>query len=361
MAVLQAVKTTSNPTRIKIARKEIVDWTSQLAIMLRAGVDVSSALQSLHRQSRKPVMKYVLAQIQRSVVEGQSLSAAINQFRQLFGESYVASIAAGEASGKLPDVLHELAHLERGQLKLRSTVRTILAYPLLLVSASSVVIVCLLLFVLPQFASIFEQYDMPLPFISRVLIGFSRQLRSSVWLWLPIVMIAGGGLVAFRLSEKGKRLFDLAMLRNPFFGGVTQLLLVGRICRLMGIMIDSGVPMLDSLRLSRSAVKNSAYRDLIAVMEQAVLNGQGLSGTLISCNYIPPAAAEMLTTAEKTGTMGLVTNLIGKHFEEEGEAKLRESVAVLEPLLTILMGAVVAIIVMAVMLPMFDLSTFANG
>ena len=363
MALLQAPTPKSKRFvgKIKIPRKDVVDWTSQLAIMLRAGVDISTALQSLYRQSRKPALQHVLSRVQQGVVEGQALSAAIDQFREVFGESFVASIAAGEASGKLPDVLHELAHLERGHLRLRASVRTILAYPVLLVSVSSIVIVCLLLFVLPQFAEIFQQYDMPLPFISRVLIGFSNYLRHGVWIWLPLVIVGLMGLTAFRMSESGKRLFDLMLLKNPIFGPVTQLLLVGRICRLMGIMIDSGVPMLDSLRLSRSAVSNSVYRQLISSMEHSVLNGKGLSASLNSCSYVPPAAAEMLATGERTGTMGLVTNLIGKHFEEEGEAKLREAVAVLEPLLTVLMGVVVAVIVMAVMLPMFDLSTFANG
>jgi type II secretory pathway component PulF len=194
-----------------------------------------------------------------------------------------------------------------------------------------------------------------------MLIGFSYYLRSAAWLWVPLAIAGGVGLTAFRMSDSGKRFFDLILLKNPIFGPVTQLLLVGRICRLMGIMIDSGVSMLDSLRLSRSAVTNTVYRQLIVSMERDVLTGQGLSNSLASCTYFPPAAAEMLMTGERTGSMGLVTNLIGKHFEEEGEAKLREAVAVLEPLLTVMMGVVVAVFVMAVMLPMFDLSTFANG
>jgi len=320
MALLQAPTPKTGKRfvgKIKIARKDVVDWTSQLAIMLRAGVDVSSALQSLYRQSSKPAMQHVLSCVQQSVVEGKALSAAVDEFREVFGESFVASIAAGEASGKLPDVLHELAHLERGHLRLRASVRTILAYPVLLVSVSSIVIVCLLLFVLPQFAEIFDQYDMPLPFISRVLIGFSYYLRTAAWLWAPLAIAGGVGLTVFRMSDSGKRFFDLILLKNPIFGPVTQLLLVGRICRLMGIMIDSGVPMLDSLRLSRSAVTNTVYRQLIVSMERDVLNGQGLSNSLASCTYFPPAAAEMLMTGERTGSMGLVTNLIGKHFDPD--------------------------------------------
>jgi type II secretory pathway component PulF len=345
----------------KITRKEIVEWTSQLAIMLRAGVDVSTAMKSLYRQARKPGMQMVLGRIQQAVLGGTALSVAVDQFRPIFGESYVASIAAGEASGRLPDVLYELSHLERSHLKLLATVRTILAYPVLLIAVSTIVIICLLLFVLPQFAAIFAQYEMPLPFISRVLIAVSVQLRTRLWLWTPIALAAGAGLLAFRSSESGRRTIDRLMLKNPMFGEVTQLLLIGRVCRLMGIMINSGVPMLDSLRLSRTAVANTVYRKLISDMERSVLNGQGLTEVLSDCTVVPAAAAEMLMTGEQTGTMGVVTNLIGRHFEEEGEAKLREAAAVLEPLLTVVMGAVVAVIVMAVMLPMFDLSTFANG
>jgi type II secretory pathway component PulF len=129
---------------------------------------------------------------------------------------------------------------------------------------------------------------------------------------------------------------------------------------MLGLMIDSGVPMLDSLRLTRSSLKNSLFRNLFMRLEDDVLNGRPLATALSESPFVPGAAAEMIMTAEKTGSMGPVTAMIGQYFEEEGEARLKELVAIAEPLITIVMGLVVAVIVMSVMLPLFDLSSAAG-
>ena len=235
-----------------------------------------------------------------------------------------------------------------------------LAYPVLLASVSSLVIVALVLFVLPQFGDIFEQYETPLPFLTRVLLAVASEVRVRWWLYGPLaVLIVGGGL-AFRLSPAGRRLWDWMLVNVWLIRDVSRALLVGRVCRLMGLMIESGLPLLDSLRLTGQAVKNSYYKDLFADLERDVINGRGLSVVLSKTEVMPPAACEMIATAERTGSLGEVTRLVGEHFEEEGEAKMRQVVAALEPMITVGMGLIVAVVVLAVMLPMFDLATFAQ-
>ncbi len=345
----------------KVKRAELVNMTSQMAIMLRAGVDMGSALDSLVRQCTSPALQPILEEIHESVLGGNSVSESMSKYGHVFDATYVASIAAGEASGRLAEVLVQLADLLRNDMRLRNSIRTMLAYPILLCSISSIVVLALILFVLPRFAEIFADFDAPLPAITQLLISTSTELRTRFWLWGPVILGCVGGAYAFKQSPSGRVMWDRFLLSAPFVSKVTQTLLIGRVCRLLGIMIDSGVPLLDSLRLARSSVKNSLYIELFVELENDVMNGRGLAGGLRDSEFIPGSAGEMVGTAEKTGTLGLVTRMIGQHFEEEGEAKLREVVAVLEPVITVVMGLFVAVIVMSVMLPLFDLSSVAKG
>ena len=345
----------------KVKRAELVNMTSQLAIMMRAGVDMASALESLARQCASPTFQSILEEVHGSVLGGNSVSDAMAQYGHVFDATFVASIAAGEASGRLPEVLGQLAELLRNDMRLRNSVRTMLAYPILLSTISGIVVLALILFVLPKFAEIFADFDAPLPAITQFLTSTSSELRTRFWLWGPLIFSCIAGGYAFKRSRSGGVMWDRFSLNAPIVSKVTQALLIGRVCRLLGIMIDSGVPLLDSLRLAQSSVKNSIYKKLLTELEHEVVNGGGLATALLESEFVPGSAGEMVATAEKTGTLGMVTRMIGQHFEEEGEAKLKEVVAFLEPVITVVMGIFVAIIVMSVMLPLFDLSSVAKG
>jgi type II secretory pathway component PulF len=150
------------------------------------------------------------------------------------------------------------------------------------------------------------------------------------------------------------------MLNLPVLRDITRAFYIGRTFRLLGLMIESGVPLLEGLKLTRNSIRNILYRQLFDDLEDSILNGRGLANSLISAGFVPPVAAEMVLTAERTGTLGMVTELMGEHYEEEGESKLRELATILEPLIIVAMGIIVATIVMSVMLPMFDIATMAK-
>ena len=351
----------SAPTRRgKIRKKEIANFTAQLAIMTRSGVDLATALESLVRQCHHPALVAVLEDVHALVVGGKPFSQAIREHEAVFGPTYVATIAAGEASGEMSNVLRQLSHLQRSELRMSRTLRSLIAYPVLLASVSSVVILALVLFVLPQFADIFEQYDTPLPVLTRILLGLATELRSHWWLWGSLGVLLVAGLMSLRFSQVGRHQWDRFLVHCVIIRDVTRILLVGRICRLLGLMIESGVPLVESLRLVRSATGNSLYAQLFAELEHEVVNGRGMATALQQAKIVPHSASEMICTAERTGNLGEVTRLIGEHFEEEGEVKMQEIVGTLEPLITVGMGVIVAVVVMSVMLPMFDLATFAD-
>jgi type II secretory pathway component PulF len=344
----------------KLSQRDILSVTTQLAIMTRSGVDLASAYESLAQQSRNPNLRRVLTHIHKDLTGGKSVSDSLKAQASVFGEAYVASVAAGEAAGKVPEVLARLAQLARAEIRIRGNIRTLLAYPILLASVSSLVILGLVGFVLPQFQGIFSQFEIPLPRLTLLVVTVSNVMRQHVWMWLPVVGALFVGLIVSRHVESGRRYWDSSMLNTMIVRDITRAFYIGRTFRLLGLMIESGVPLLDGLRLTRNAIRNSLYRELFNDLEDAILNGRGLASSLISAGFVPPVAAEMVLTAERTGTLGMVTQLMGEHYEEEGEARLRELATILEPIIIVVMGAIVATIVMAVMLPMFDIATLAR-
>ncbi|TWT40147.1 putative type II secretion system protein F [Botrimarina hoheduenensis] len=355
-----AIKKSGFSRRTRITAQERVGFTSQLAMMTGAGLGVAQALESLARQCPRAALAVRLKRLHEDVMGGASFSAALRQQPDLFDEAYTATVGAGEASGKMSEVLAQLAELNRAEMKLRRTLRGMLIYPVMLTIVSLLVVSTLVVFVLPRFATIFDQYDLTLPLVTRVLIGIAEELRARWWLW---GMLAGGGvagLIAARVTEQGRRFVDTVLVRSPGIGPVVRTVIGARACRMLGLLIESGVPLLDCLRLLKRSISNRLFGDLADKLEEAVTNGRSLSDALANNEVLPPSAAEMIATAEKTGRLGEVNRLLGAHYDEEGEAAARQIVSAIEPLVTIVMGGVVATVVMAVMLPVFDIATLAQ-
>lgn len=343
-----------------IPRRDLLALTSQLAIMTRAGIDVAGALESAASQTANAALKRALLDVHRDVGGGASVSQALARHAHIFGEAYVASVAAGEAAGKLPQVLERLAKLLRGEIRLRSTVRGLMTYPVVLATVSFGVLCGLVFFVLPQFAGIFDQFDVPLPALTQLLIDASLEVRSHWFIYIPLATAAVAGAVVFRRSDAGRRTVDYLALNLPLLRDMTRALTVGRVFQLLGIMLESGVPLLEGLRMVRASVRNRLFRDLLGALEREILNGRPMGDMLARYPFIPPSAAQMVQTGERTGTLAMVTRTMGEYYEEEGETRLREVAAIVEPLIIIVMGVVVATIVLSVMLPMFDFATLAG-
>ena len=346
--------------KLAMRKRDLLTVTTQLAIMTKSGVDLTSAFQSLAEQSSNERVRRVLGRVHEDVTGGKSVSEAMRAQADVFGEAYVASVAAGEAAGRLPEVLGRLSELLRSEIRNRAAVRTLLAYPILLATISSLVVSGLVIFVLPRFQKIFQDFEVPLPAITQLLVACSDMLRHFAWIWGPIVLAGIVGLIASRYTQSGRRWWDRAVLNTVVIRDITRAFYIGRTFRLLGLMIESGVPLLEGLRLTRNAARNSLYRELFDNLEEAILNGRGLASSLIKAGFVPPVAAEMVLTAERTGTLGMVTELMGAHYEEEGETRLREFATMLEPLIIVTMGIIVATIVVSVMLPMFDIAQLAR-
>jgi type II secretory pathway component PulF len=236
-------------------------------------------------------------------------------------------------------------------------VRGALAYPAALSIISLIVIAALISFVLPRFAGIFKDIGVETPPSTQLLLALSSSIRTHGWLWGLGLAAAAFAAVRLRSTEAFCRYRDRVALSLVLVRDVTRSILVGRTFRLLGVMLQSGVPLPEALKLSRSAVQNRCYRDLFSTLLDEVLNGRGLSQSLSLAPFIPADAAQMAATGERTGRLGPVLQLVGEFYEDDGERRLQELMKLLEPAIVVVMGVIVGFIVASVMLPMLDVSS----
>lgn len=340
----------------RVGKTDLLMLTAQLSIMCRTGMDLAEALQTAASQCRQPALKECLDAIYRDVADGKSVSAALRKQASVFGEAYVTSIAAGEASGRVTEVLGRLADLLRNEIRLRTGLRSVLAYPIALVGVSTIVMSAVIFFVLPQFAKVFEEMQIPAPALTQILISLSEELRARSWLWGGL--LAGGGALALRLrtNPRVRRWWDGVLLNSVVLRDITRSLFVGRSFRLLGTMLESGVPLLDAIRLCRDSVRNLLARALFDDLEESIVNGRGMGPAITACRFVPVGAVQMILTGEKTGKLGSVLQSVGEFYEDEGERRLRDLTKLLEPAIIVSLGVVVAVIVASVMLPLLDFS-----
>ena len=348
---------TKQGTTVKVSKNDLLIVTTQLAIMCRSGVDLAAALTSIARECRQPGLQRVLTDVSNDVNNGTPASVALGKHPAAFGPAYVASTAAAEASGTLVEVLQRMCELLKNEIRMQQVIRGIVTYPLVLASVASVVLNALVFFVLPQFSKVFKNMGRPAPPTTQFLLDGATFLRSNVLWILAAVAIAGTAAISFAMSDSGRRYWHRLVFQIPVLRDAMRSLLSGRVFRLMGDLLESGVPLVEALKLSRSAVKNMLLQELLESVENEVVNGRGMSGEISRSELIPAGAAQMIVTAERTGRLGNVLQLIGEHYEEQGEQQLRQAARVVEPGIIVVMGIAVGAVVMAIMLPLLDVST----
>jgi len=344
----------------RVSKRDLLMLTAQLSIMCRTGLDMAEALKSLASQATNPTLCCVLEDVYGDVSSGQPVSVALSRHPKIFDTAYVASISAAEASGKMTEILARLTTLMRNEIRLHSSLRSTLAYPVILVSVASVVIMALVFFVLPQFATIFEDMDAPTPPLTQMLLTGAQFLRENI---IMVLLAAGATLVGLILlfrTETVKRVRDRLVLNLRGLRGATRSLLSGRAFRIMGTMLESGIPLLEAIRLCGSSFKNRLYRELFVRLETEVVNGAGIGDTLAATAFVPSGVAQMVATAEQTGQLGSVMETVGEFYEDDGERRLRQLITVMEPAIIVAMGGVVACVVLSVVLPLLDVSQMAG-
>lgn len=322
--------------------------TRQLSTLLSSGVPLMEALKSLSEENRG-FWRSLLVSVRERVSGGASLSRALEGYQTVFPEFYVNMVAAGEQSGTLDHVLARLADYLERQMAIRGKVRMSMIYPTFMACVGFVVLSFLFTFVIPKIVKIFEDNKAALPFITVILIGISH-IFVKYW-WAIIAVLVGLVLGAKRFLKQHRALVDQMKLRMP--GNVIQNLYFARFARTLSFLLAGGLPMLRALELSAKSLGNLFLENKIMDAAKRVAEGARLSASL---DPFPPTLLQLISTGEKSGRLPEVLNRAADSFEEEFGRKIQNALSLLEPLMILLMGFVVGFIVLAVLLPMFQLN-----
>lgn len=331
-------------------------FTRRLATLVASSVPLYEAMGSLYEQEESGALKRVLARVSARIAEGASLSRAFAAEPRVFGESYVSMVAAGEASGALDAVLERLADFLEEQDQVRSRVTSALAYPILMVVVGGGVMLFLLTAVIPKIVTIFEDSKATLPLITIALIKLSHFLQ--VWWWLPLgLAIASVPLYRKAMLRDDLRLKrDALLLRLPLAGGMLQRLILSRFARVLGLLLSSGVPIIRALEITSEVLVNRVYRSFLRGVMEEVAQGGSLSGSLRKNPLFPPLLVHLAGVGEKSGDLEAMLLKAGIAYEREFNSRLTRMMGLMEPLLVLGMGVAVGTVVMAVLLPIFEMN-----
>ena len=333
--------------------------TRQMSALIGSGLPIDEALGALAEGSEGSLRARLVA-LRARVMEGSTLAAAMAEAPETFPVLYRATVAAGEASGRLDEVLARLADYTEGRQALRSKLLLALAYPALLSTVAILVVGGLMIWVVPQVVGVFEQAHQVLPWPTRVLIGISALVeRFGAWLLLPPAVLVIAGIVLLRMSAirvSGQRL----LLRMPVLGRLVRAADTARFSRTLALLVGSAVPLLDALNIASRVVVNASLREAFARVAVRVREGAGLARALEESGQFPPVALRLVASGEKSGRLDTMLSDAATQQENELDTALGVATAVLGPGVILLIGGLVLFIVLAILLPIFSLNTLVH-
>lgn len=341
--------------------RNLGNLTRQLAVLVNTGTTVVDALTVCESQQNDPRWKDTLADLRRRVEEGAQLSEAMAAHPACFDPVCRSLVAAGESRGTLGEMLLRLASLTRQQQKTRSAVIGACVYPALLTAVSLGVLVLMVVFVMPRFEEMFSNLGAALPPSTQALMSIGHAVRA-YWPWLLSVLAAAvGGLWFWLGSPAGQEHLQAAMVRTPPFARVAKALITARLTRMLGVLVDGRVPLVDALALAKLSTGNVLYARLVAKAEEAVTRGEPVSAAFADPTLIHSSVYEALRSGERTGQVGPVLLSLAEFLDEDNEVVLRALTSVLEPVILIVMGLVIGLVATSMFMPLFDLTAAGGG
>jgi general secretion pathway protein F len=323
--------------------------TRQLATLLRAKIQVVEAFSALVDQTDNPRLKITLSEIRQKVNEGSSLAKALSDYPKIFDNVYVNMVDAGETSGTLEVVLLKLADFTESQLQLKNKIKGAMTYPVVMMLAGGFMIGIIFVVVIPKITKIFINMKKELPIQTKICIWISNFLLHYWW----AVLIGGTGIIIFARryikTDKGRSQYDTLVLKLPIVGEIVTMINVSRFCSTLATLLQSGVPILASMKIVSNLVSN--------VHMKSISEGSSITGPLIKSQLFPSMVTHMIKLGEKSGELEPMLKIVSENYEDQVNTKLSGLTSVLEPIMMIVMGMVVAFIVFSVVVPLIDLNS----
>ncbi len=340
----------------RVPRKDVVLFARQLAVMISATVPIVQALRILVKQTDNINFKIIISEIGDEVDGGAKLSATLARYPSVFSQFFVHMIRSGETTGKLDETLNYLADQQEKDYDLISKIRGAMTYPIFVMSGMVVIGVVMMIFVIPKLTAVIQESGSKLPITTRTLIGASDFLQH--WWWTLVLAIVGL-VFLFRTyvkSDIGRHQFDRLKMRLPIFGQIFQKIYLVRFSRSLSTLVVSGIPVTRGLEIVADVVGNTLYHDLTKQTITEIEAGNSIATAFVKSRDIPPMLPQMMIVGEQTGKLDLVLDKLANFYSKELENLIANLTSLIEPLILVLMGVAVAFMVMAILLPMYNLS-----
>lgn len=339
----------------RVKKADVMAMTQQLATMINAGLPLTEALE-LMRVQMKPQFSQIITKILRDVQGGTSLADAMAKHPETFSAVYISLVRAGEASGKLDEILNRLAETEEKAEDFRRKTKGALIYPIIVVLAMIGVGVVMMMFVVPQLTSMYDDLGAELPLVTQVLIGISDLMKALWWVVLPAMFVGGLLLRSWIKTSQGKEQFDRLILKVPVLGSLRVQVMMADFSRTLALLASSGISILEALDIVSRSMENVVFQKAITQAAKGLEKGNPLAAMLAKQHIFPPLMTQMISVGEETGELDTVLTKVSRYFEAEAEAKIKNLTTAIEPVIMVVLGIGVAFIVIAIIMPLYQLT-----
>jgi general secretion pathway protein F len=351
-------KNTGNNAKVSV--QDLSQTTRQLATLVRANIPLVESLGAVSEQTENQVLKEAFADLRNMVNEGNTLHKGLLKYPRVFTNIYVTMVQAGELSGTLDLILIRLAEFLEAQHELSSRVRSAMIYPAVMITFTLLILVALFIFLVPTMREIFEGEGQKLPALSQAVFDTSDFI---IQYYIPILI--GLGLIVFlflswKKSPAGSFAWDGMVLTFPIIGRLARLIAVSRFTRTLSTLLTGGVPMLDALGIVRNVVNNQVLAIAIDNATNNIREGESIAGPLKKSGQFPPIVIHMINVGEKTGELEVMLNQVSESYDFQVKNDIDGITSLLEPILLVMMGGVIAIIIFAILMPMFEMLNFTG-
>jgi general secretion pathway protein F len=344
----------------RVGADDLAIMTRQLAVLVHAGIPLVEALNALVEQVEHERLKRVISDVKQRVNEGASLADALAVHAKVFSTLYVNMIRAGESSGALDVVLVRLADFTESQARLRSKVMGALTYPAAMGVVGGAIMLVLFAVVIPKITKIFEDTQVTLPWTTKVLMAFSTFVSN--WWWALVLLAVAGawGFLRWKETPPGRARWDRFKLTVPIFGRLIRTIAIGRFSRTLATLLKSGVPLLSAMDIVKNIVANVRLAEVIEQARTAIAEGESIAAPLKRSGEFPPLVHHMVAIGERSGSLEEMLGNVADAYEDQVETTVAALTSLMEPLMIVMMGAVVTFIVFSVLMPILQINTLAG-
>jgi len=335
-------------------------FTRQLSDLLEAGLPILSALSVIQKQTMNRYFQGVIGEIRDSVQDGKPLSVSLKKHPRVFSGLYASMVKSGEEGGNLEGILLRLAEFQESQEELNATVRRAMAYPALMAAVGTATIFLLMIFVIPRIVAMFQELNQALPLPTVVLLNISYFIRDFWWALAGLYLLAHFAVLRIAAAREGKLIIDRIKLGFPVMGQLILKAEIARFARTLSTLLASGVPILEAMSAVIDIMENEALKRDARLSQKEVREGSGLAKGLEKSSYFPAFAGNMIAVGEESGRLENALLKIALSYEREAERSVKILTSLLEPVMILTMGLVIGFIVIAMLLPIFDISFVAQ-